>query len=89
MDIQPPGRAKTFRTGGAPRRVTVTRHGDEPPGWQADLADTGTRYAHYAHAPAGPRPVQLRFQTLHTGEQYVSAEGWREARLDRCEAIAL
>ena len=28
--------------------------------------------------------MQLRFQTLHTGEQYVSAEGWREARLDRC-----
>lgn len=28
--------------------------------------------------------MQLRFQTLHTGEHYVSAEGWREARLDRC-----
>ena len=28
--------------------------------------------------------MQLRFHTLHTGEQYVSAEGWREARLDRC-----
>ena len=28
--------------------------------------------------------MQLRLQTLHTGEHYVSAEGWREARLDRC-----
>ena len=27
--------------------------------------------------PAGPRPLQLRFQTLHIGEQYVSAEAWQ------------
>ena len=28
--------------------------------------------------------MQLRFQTALTGEQYVSAKAWREARLDRC-----
>ena len=28
--------------------------------------------------------MQLRFQTGLTGEHYVSAEGWRAARLDRC-----
>ena len=28
--------------------------------------------------------MQLRYQTGLTGEQYVSAEAWREARLDRC-----
>ena len=34
--------------------------------------------------PAGPWPVQLRFQSGHTGEQYVRAEAWRDARLARC-----
>ena len=34
--------------------------------------------------PAGPRPVQLRYQTGLTGEQYVKAEAWRAARLERC-----
>ena len=29
-------------------------------------------------------PVQLRFDTGLTGEQYVTRELWREARLDRC-----
>jgi hypothetical protein len=28
--------------------------------------------------------VQLRFQTGLTGEQYVTREAWREARLERC-----
>ena len=28
--------------------------------------------------------MQLRFQTGLTGEQYVSAKAWRDARLDRC-----
>ena len=34
--------------------------------------------------PAGPRPVQLRYHTGLTGEQYVRAEAWRDARLERC-----
>ena len=34
--------------------------------------------------PAGPRPVQLRYQTGLTGEQYVRARAWRDARLSRC-----
>ena len=34
--------------------------------------------------PAGPRPVQLRYETGLTGEEYVSAEAWRDARLERC-----
>ena len=34
--------------------------------------------------PAGPRPVQLRYQTGLTGEAYVRAEAWRDARLERC-----
>ena len=34
--------------------------------------------------PAGPRPVQLRYETGLTGEQYVRAEAWRDARLKRC-----
>ena len=35
-------------------------------------------------APAGPRPVQLRYQTDLTGEQYVNACGWAHARLAAC-----
>ena len=34
--------------------------------------------------PAGPRPVQLRYQTGLTGEEYVRAEAWRAASLARC-----
>ena len=34
--------------------------------------------------PAGPRPVQLRFKTGLSGEQYVTAQGWRRATLARC-----
>ena len=34
--------------------------------------------------PAGPRPVQLRYESGLTGEQYVKAEAWRAARLERC-----
>ena len=33
---------------------------------------------------AGLMPVQLRFNTGLTGEQYVTRELWRQARLDRC-----
>ena len=33
---------------------------------------------------AGPWPVQLRFDSGYTSEEYVSAEGWREARLTHC-----
>ena len=35
-------------------------------------------------ADAGLLPVQLRFKTGLTGEQYVTREFWRLARLDRC-----
>lgn len=35
-------------------------------------------------ADAGLMPVQLRFQTGLTGADYVTREGWREARLPRC-----
>lgn len=35
-------------------------------------------------APAGPRPVQLRYRTDLTGEQYVTACGWAHARLPVC-----
>ena len=34
--------------------------------------------------PAGPWPVQLRYETGLTGEEYVRAEAWRDARLERC-----
>lgn len=34
--------------------------------------------------PAGPVPVQLRFDTGLAGEQYVIRELWRQARLQRC-----
>ena len=34
--------------------------------------------------PAGPRPVQLRYETGLTGEQYVQAQAWRAASLERC-----
>ena len=34
--------------------------------------------------PAGLVPVQLRFNTGLAGEQYVTRELWRQARLDRC-----
>ena len=34
--------------------------------------------------PAGPWPVQLRYESGHTGEEYVSAEAWCAARLERC-----
>ena len=34
--------------------------------------------------PAGPWPMQLRYQTGLTGEQYVSAEAWRAATLAAC-----
>jgi hypothetical protein len=34
--------------------------------------------------PAGPVPVQLRFDTGLAGEQYVTRELWRQARLERC-----
>ena len=34
--------------------------------------------------PAGPRPVQLRYETGLTGEQYVRAQAWRDATLERC-----
>ncbi len=33
---------------------------------------------------AGPWPVQLRYQTGQTGEQYVTARGWLDARLESC-----
>ena len=35
-------------------------------------------------ADAGLMPVQLRFETGLTGADYVTREGWREARLTRC-----
>ena len=34
--------------------------------------------------PAGPWPVQLRYESGYTGEEYVSAEAWCVARLERC-----
>ena len=34
--------------------------------------------------PAGPRPVQLRYETGLTGEEYVQAQAWRAASLERC-----
>ena len=33
---------------------------------------------------AGPWPVQLRYETGHTSEEYVSREAWREASLPCC-----
>jgi len=33
---------------------------------------------------AGPWPVQLRYKTGHTSEEYVSREAWREASLPCC-----
>ena len=35
-------------------------------------------------SPAGPWPVQLRYHSGLTGEQYVNAEAWCAARLERC-----
>jgi len=37
-----------------------------------------------AVSAAGPWPVQLRFATGLTSEEYVSREAWREASLPRC-----
>jgi hypothetical protein len=37
-----------------------------------------------AVAAAGPWPVQLRYQTGHTSEDYVSRQAWRSASLPRC-----
>ena len=34
--------------------------------------------------PCGPWPVQLRFETGLTSEDYVSRQAWREATLERC-----
>ena len=34
--------------------------------------------------PAGPWPVQLRYESGLSGEQYVKAEAWSDARLARC-----
>lgn len=34
--------------------------------------------------PVRARPVQLRFHTGLTSEEYVRAKAWRKARLDRC-----
>ena len=42
------------------------------------------RGARAGHTPPGPWPVQLRYETGLTGEQYVTARAWREARLERC-----
>ena len=35
-------------------------------------------------APAGPWPVQLRYQSGLTGEPYVKGDAWSDARLWRC-----
>ena len=35
-------------------------------------------------SPAGPWPVQLRYHSGLTSEQYVNAEAWCAARLERC-----
>jgi hypothetical protein len=37
-----------------------------------------------AVVPAGPWPVQLRYETGLTSEDYVSRQAWREASLPRC-----
>lgn len=37
-----------------------------------------------AVAAAGPWPVQLRYETGHTSEAYVTRQAWREASLTRC-----
>jgi hypothetical protein len=37
-----------------------------------------------AVAAAGPWPVQLRYETGLTSEEYVSRQAWREASLPRC-----
>lgn len=37
-----------------------------------------------AVAAAGPWLVQLRYETGHTSEEYVSRQAWREATLPRC-----
>lgn len=37
-----------------------------------------------AVAAAGPWLVQLRYETGHTSEEYVSRQAWREASLPRC-----
>ena len=39
--------------------------------------------------PAGPRPVQLRYETMLTGEGYVRAQAWREAGLGHARRAAL
>ena len=38
-------------------------------------------------SPAGPWPVQLRYHSGLTGEQYVNAEAWCAARLERCPEL--
>lgn len=45
---------------------------------------TQRKAARGEESPAGLVPVQLRFKTGLTGEQYVTREFWRHARLERC-----
>jgi hypothetical protein len=40
--------------------------------------------ARHSRDPCGPWPVQLRFPTGLTSNQYISRQAWREATLDRC-----
>ncbi len=40
--------------------------------------------ARHGGSRAGQWPVQLRHETAHTSEEYVSHEGWRNATLARC-----
>lgn len=40
--------------------------------------------ARHGSTPCGPWPVQLRWKTGLTSEEYVTQKAWRSARLDRC-----
>ena len=42
------------------------------------------RWPARVESPAGPWPVQLRYRSGLTGEQYVKAQGWRNATLAGC-----
>lgn len=40
--------------------------------------------ARHGNPPCGPWPVQLRFKTRLTSEEYVSRQAWRDASLPHC-----
>ena len=79
-------RSRSGSGGGEQGRRIITR---SRLAWQGRARNLGVRLADrgvgpHGKPPAGPRPMQLRYPSGHTGESYVRARAWRDARLSRC-----